>query len=315
MNFKELVDAMHDPMRCNVQREITMDSTYSPHLYRELAKGFISASKQTENPFLLHLPTLLVHGPFKQKLHDLSVPPDMQPAPNGVPLFNQRQMILDGIVGDILRHLEVEGLQNNTIVLITGDNGTPRRYPSVVNGIETVSGKRHASHTKGTRVPLLIYDPRLQSSPKEIRAVTHMYDVLPTLMEATGIEDLPPNKELPDGRSFWGFVTEELEDWPRWAFLFSKTRAPHAVIRNQEFIITSDGELFHEEQWYRRISMSPAAACTTHRVLLRKLRNLCHEAWKLDIAVTLPGGNAPVDPNTCRRIRCNSSTSLPECIA
>lgn len=314
LTFNNLVGVMKNPNVSSTEREYRAWNTYHPHLNRELAKAFITRATVTKKPFFLYLPMLLAHGPFEDNIRDPSLPSDMLTAPDGVSLFGQRQMLADAIIGDILRHLRVSGLESDTIVLVSSDNGTPRAYPSVVNGIVTRSGKRFAAHTKGTRVPLLIKDPRLTLQPSIITSVTHMHDILPTLVEATGIDGYPSGKDIPDGRSFWQMITGELQDWSRWALLFTDSRPPNGVIRNQQYILGTDGNVFYEEQWYNRVAIPPQIVCS-QRFLLRKLRTLVHEAWKLDIHCKLPGSKDELCPWSCTRIECNSETDLPECIA
>ena len=219
----------------------------------------------------------------------------------------------DAIIGDILQHLEDEGVADNTVVVVTSDNGTPRAYTSIVNGVEAPKGKRHAASSKGTRVPLLFYDPRLQSAPKQIRSVVSMYDMLPTLMDAAGISSYPAGKAPFDGQSVWKLLTGQRKKWPRWTLLFSETRAPHAVVRNKKFIITSDGEVLQEKKWYAPILQPPQKVCRK-RKLFRRLRMVVEEAWRLNITFTLPGSSEGLAPYACSDIVCNADTSLPECV-
>ncbi|EGD79349.1 hypothetical protein PTSG_09763 [Salpingoeca rosetta] len=313
LTFDGLVDAVLDPESASVPRRVALTNTYHPHLNRELAKAFISTSVAEDQNFLLHMPMILTHGPYEDKPQDPSLPADMEAEEDNDALFNQRLMVADAVVGDILRHMEVEGVANNTIVVAMGDNGTPRKYSSIVNGVETRSGKRHAGETKGTRVPFLLFDPRLGTTPRTVKPITSMVDVLPTLMDATGVNQLPAGKDPLDGTSFWPLVTGESKRRRQWSFLFSKTRAPHAVVRNRKIIITSDGTVYRERKWYDPVQITPEVVCRK-RKYFRRFKSMVKEAWKLDIDVTFPGSDTAYPPNSCSKIVCNDETSLPECV-
>ncbi|EGD75314.1 hypothetical protein PTSG_06964 [Salpingoeca rosetta] len=312
--FDALVAAAREVENVGPSRTLDMKNTYHPHLNRELAKAHITASKAEGKPFLIHMPMLLTHGPTPDKEDDPSLPLDMHTEQGGNELFNQRLMVADAVIGDILRHLEVEGMQNDTIVLVTGDNGTPRGYDAVVNGVKTRNGKRHADRAEGTRVPLLVYyPPVLDTAPRTVKSVATLYDILPTLVDAAGVSGYPAGKDEPDGSSFWPLVTGQRKKTGEWAYLFSESRDPHAVVRNRKTIIASDGNVYRERKWYDPVRVSPELVCQRKKIF-RRMKRMVFEAWKLDINVTLPGSDTALPPDSCAKIVCNPDTSLPECV-
>jgi arylsulfatase A-like enzyme len=82
---------------------------------------------------------------------------------------------IDKVVGELRDFLREQGLEKNTIIVITSDNG----YYLGEHGLE---GKWYG-HEESIRVPLIIYDPRL---PKKIAACDKMIlniDMAPTILD------------------------------------------------------------------------------------------------------------------------------------
>lgn len=94
---------------------------------------------------------------------------------------------IDVALGMIRKELEKQGLQENTVIIYTSDNGFicgSHGYGSKVLPME-----------ESSRVPLIIHDPRSKNKGKELRCnrLTGNIDFAPTLLELAGIpvpEDL-----------------------------------------------------------------------------------------------------------------------------
>ncbi|EGD75310.1 hypothetical protein PTSG_06960 [Salpingoeca rosetta] len=317
LTYDEMVEAATSVNGTAESRTFQIQDAYCPHLNRELAKAHITASKAEGRPFFMYLPMLLAHGRFPERDSEPSLPPGMIPAsdPPYSNLFDQRVMVADAIIGDILRHLTIEGVAKNTIVVVVGDNGAPRKVEAVVNGVTVESGKFTAYRSAGTRVPCLFYDPRIPVAiPKarRIRAVANMYDILPTLMDATNIDRLPAGKNKPNGASLWKFITNDRRGWGKWTFLFGQQPA-HAVIRNHKVIISSLGDIYSENKWYTPKPLAPTAVCTK-KLVRKRYQYMVNHAWKAGINVTLPGSDTPLAPYSCDDLVCNPDTNLLECI-
>ena len=105
---------------------------------------------------------------------------------------NYYQLIsgVDYALGMIRQELEERGLADNTVIILTSDNG----YSEGAHGF---SGKC-LPYEEPSRAPMIIYDP-LHSAAKgsRIKAVTAGIDVAPTLLELAGL----PIPENMDGKS------------------------------------------------------------------------------------------------------------------
>jgi len=100
--------------------------------------------------------------------------------------YLEEVQVFDRKVGAILDRLDREGLADNTIVMVFGDNGRsfPRDKGYVYDG--------------GLRVPLIVRWPGGKKAGTVDERLISMIDFGPTMMEAAGI-DVPPSMH---GRSF-----------------------------------------------------------------------------------------------------------------
>jgi arylsulfatase A-like enzyme len=111
---------------------------------------------------------------------------------------------IDNAIARLLETLKAEGLDQNTIIVYSADNG-------YMMGDRGTAGKWN-HYEQSLRIPLIIYDPRLPES-KRGRVVTELVnniDMAPTFVELAGAE-------VPDvyqGASLLPFVVNEsVADW------------------------------------------------------------------------------------------------------
>jgi len=98
----------------------------------------------------------------------------------------------DDCVGDILTALEKNGLDHNTIVIITSDHGDDLYEPGVTLGHGlTFNGALHANH-----VPMIVHIPGVGA--RVIPETVRLIDVAPTLADLTGV----PQPSSWEGLSF-----------------------------------------------------------------------------------------------------------------
>ena len=200
--------------------------TYTHDLFVDKALEFIDTNKSS--PFFLYLPFTLPHAEFY-------VPPDtatenllgqylnsdgtsifpenawpgtvQYPRPSEKPRATYAAMIsrLDRDIGRILDTLETYGLDQNTIVMFSSDNG-----PQDTNGLDPASSdypfnssgglrdRKYSLHEGGTRVPMIVWGVPSTIGGRVIEEPYAMYDVLPSILDIVGIA---PATET-DGISF-----------------------------------------------------------------------------------------------------------------
>jgi arylsulfatase A-like enzyme len=108
---------------------------------------------------------------------------------------------VDDVVGRIRDALRRLGRADNTIIVLTGDNG-------FYLGEHGLAGKWYG-HEESIRVPLLYYDPR-QPETQRRNEIALNIDIAPTLLDVAGVA-VPP---VMQGRSLLPLVRgEKVADW------------------------------------------------------------------------------------------------------
>lgn len=108
-----------------------------------------------------------------------------------------------------LEKLKAMGLEKNTIIIITADNGT--------GGY----GKDKIDREKGVHVPFIVYAPGAKTTKQGGQDILlNLSDVLPTIAEIVGFE-LPADYEI-NGESFWPWLTTDQPKHRDWVYAYRK---------------------------------------------------------------------------------------------
>ena len=102
----------------------------------------------------------------------------------------------DDCVGSILASLKANGLDDNTIVIITSDHGDDQYEPGVTLG----HGLTFNGGLQANKTPMIVHVPG--EKPRVILEIVRHIDVIPTIAELVGQERSP----LWQGRSFAGWL-------------------------------------------------------------------------------------------------------------
>lgn len=160
--------------------------------------SFIGRNKDT--PFFVMLSFNAVHNPMQAEPKDLAVFPN---------LTGNRQKLaamtlsMDRACGRVLAKLTELGLDKNTIVVFTNDNGGPSDANASLN--DPLSGTK-ANHLEGgIRVPLLIRWPGKLPASSVYEFPVSTLDLLPTFYKAAG-QSIPDSSEL-DGIDLIPYLT------------------------------------------------------------------------------------------------------------
>lgn len=98
---------------------------------------------------------------------------------------------LDQYVGEIIDLLERKGLDKNTLIFFSSDNGPHQEGggdPEFFNSNGGLKGIKRQTHEGGIRVPFIAYWPGAISGGKVSDLPIIFYDIMPTLIELTGAE-------------------------------------------------------------------------------------------------------------------------------
>ncbi len=109
-------------------------------------------------------------------------------------LYDSSIAYWDEAVGAILEALRRNGLDRNTVVLVTSDHGEQLLEHGFF-------GHANSGYDVGLHVPLVLFDPAEDGIGRRISRPVSLIDVLPTLLERAGM----PVPEQVQGRSLWPF--------------------------------------------------------------------------------------------------------------
>jgi len=176
------------------------------------------------------------------KLADVVVPPFLPDTPevrSDICDYYFAVQRYDRDVGEMLKLLADAGKLDNTIVIMTGDNGWP--FPRAKANL----------YDAGTRQPLGVLWPARIKAGRKSDAYISFQDLAPTLLEAAGLK---PTAEM-TGRSFLDLLTGESKIKRDRVFLERERHAnvrkgnlgyPCRAIRTTEFLYIRN---FHPERW------------------------------------------------------------------
>ena len=204
---------------------------YAPDMMHSKAQKFIENNK--DNPFFLYYASPIPHAPLQapQYLIDKyrNIIGDEEPYlgdkgyfPTRYPRATYAAMIeyIDIQVGEIIEQLKRLNIYDNTIILITSDNGPT--YAGGVDfeyfnstGIFQNDPKRMKGYTYegGVRVPMIISWPEKIKNSRVVDEVSISYDIFPTLSEMSGADNLYSYST--DGVSLVDIFTDETKSLDR----------------------------------------------------------------------------------------------------
>ena len=214
-----------------------MTATDQPMLttwYTEKAVDFIRANR--EHPFFLYVPHSMPHVPLyvSEKFRGQS----------GAGLYGDVMMELDWSIGQITGTLRDEGLEEDTIVILTSDNGPWLIYGNHAGKTPFREGK-HTSFDGGLKSACVMKYPRRIPAGTVCDQMLCTVDLLPTLAKVTG--SVLPGYEI-DGRDVWGLITGQ-----------AGAVNPHAyypISYGKQFqgVISADGRWkLHLPHWYNHL--------------------------------------------------------------
>ena len=106
---------------------------------------------------------------------------------------------LDAAVGRLLASLAALHVRDNTLLLLSSDNGPEHRETNSWGSAAGLRGAKGFVYEGGIRVPFLLQWPRRLTRPAVLRTPVHFWDLLPTLCAAAGVA--PPASLHLDGMS------------------------------------------------------------------------------------------------------------------
>ncbi|MEO8498744.1 MAG: sulfatase [Planctomycetota bacterium] len=179
-------------MRDETVIEAPVDRDLLTKRYTEAAVAFIEQNR--ERPFFLYLP----HAMPGSTPHPFASEAFRGQSANGP--YGDSVEEIDWSTGEILGAIKRLGIDENTLVIWTSDNGAPRRDPPQGSNAP-LSGWGYTTMEGGMRVPCVARWPGKIPAGKSCDELSTLMDLLPTFAKLAGGE--APTDHKIDGHDIW----------------------------------------------------------------------------------------------------------------
>ena len=193
-------------MNFNEGEKFEAEGYLTDYLTREAIRA-IETNKN--HPFFLYLAHWAPHSPLQALKSDYDALDHIENHTERV--YAAMIKALDRGVGQVMDALRENGLEDNTIVIFTSDNGGAH-YLGLPDINQPYRGWKTTFFGGGIRVPFFIKWPAVIEAGTEYLPITHHTDVLPTLISAAGAQ-LPQDREL-DGVNLLPYINNEVAGEP-----------------------------------------------------------------------------------------------------
>ena len=262
------------------------------------ALDFLSANAKG-NPFLLYFSYYTLHGPimappelvakYKKKAETFENSKNEFLSPVRAGMVEK----LDDSVGRIMAKLDELGIADDTVIILTGDNGGD--YDETTGGLRDFKG---FSHEGAVREPFIVKWPGKTKPGSTCKEMVIGMDFYPTLLEIAGLPAKP--EEHKDGVSmvplFTGEKTELDRDTLYWHYPHYHRTKPYGAIREGDFKLIEffeDGRLELFDLAKDRNETTDLAESQPEKAaeLLEKLKS-----WRKSVDAQMMTPNPEYDP-------------------
>jgi arylsulfatase A-like enzyme len=271
---------------------------YLTNRLTEAAVEFLDKTKK-DKPFLLYFSYYTLHGPlmappelvekYKNKAANFKNPKDE------FLNFARAGMVesLDKSVGRIMDKLKEMGIEDNTIIILTGDNGGDN--PKTTGGLK---GYKGLSYEGGVREPFIVkWKNKIKAGTKSDEMVIGT-DIYPTILDMAGLSLRP--EEHKDGISILPVLTGEISKLGRdvlfWHYPHYHRTNPYGAVRHGDWKLIEfyeDGalELYNLKADPKEENNLATTKKSKAKQLLKEL-----QVWRKSVDAQMPTPNPNYDP-------------------
>lgn len=198
------------------------DASHITTVITEHATAFIR--KHKNEPFFMYVPHPLPHVPlavsskFKGK------------SQRGI--YGDVMMEVDWSVGEILKELKAQGLDKNTLVIFTSDNGPWLNYGDHAGSAAGFREGKGTSFEGGQHVPCIIRWPGVVPAGRISNKLLANIDILPTVVKLCGARE--PRKKI-DGVEWTALLKGDDTQTPRHEFLYYYRQNSLEAVRKDDW--------------------------------------------------------------------------------
>ncbi len=234
-----------NPVLVNDEKKIdTSINDYGPEIVSDYIVEFINEHNDT--PFFIYYPMMLVHDPFLPTPNSKDWENEQNRLKSNNPVyFPEMVSYMDLTVGKIINALKNNNIDDNTIIIFLGDNGTDRKVFTKNNNV-LVKGSKGLTNKYGTNVPLIISWSKLKKIKNEQTPLVDLIDLYSTFEDLLDVE-----KKTSNGVSLFPLLLGENFDErkyittyynPMWGSLY-KNRAVY--IQNKKYKLYKSGSFYN----------------------------------------------------------------------
>ena len=234
-----------NPVLVNNEKKIdTSIDDYGPEIVSDYIVDFINEHRNS--PFFIYYPMMLVHDPFLPTPNSKDWENEQNRLNSNNPeYFPEMVSYMDSTVGKIINALKNNNIDDNTIIIFLGDNGTDRKVFTKNNNV-LVKGSKGLTNKYGTNVPLIISWSKLKKIKNEQTPLVDLIDFYSTFEDLLDVE-----KKTSNGVSLLPLLLGENFDErkyittyynPMWGSLY-KNRAVY--IQNKKYKLYKSGSFYN----------------------------------------------------------------------
>jgi arylsulfatase A len=218
----------HNHERVELSGNLKYDSTYSADMIHQQAMNFLQAKH--DKPFFLYLPYTLPHADviaphdevYYYYVKKFNEPPVEQKGSDGekhhfdpYPHAAYAAMVsrLDKFVGEIMNAVKEKGIEKNTLIIFTSDNGPHKENggdPVFFSSSGGLKGIKRDLYEGGIRVPFMAYLPGLTKAGTVNTMPAALWDLFPTFLELANV----PSGRHTDGISILPAIKGQKQNQP-----------------------------------------------------------------------------------------------------
>jgi arylsulfatase A len=201
----------------NGQKKILPQNQYMPDVLNTFAINFITKATKDHKPFFLYYPMSHIHYPILRT-------PDSGPNESLSQYYQDNVAYMDKLVGKLMSTLKELNIEQNTLVIFAGDNGTVpafRAYSTIYGG-KQLSGCKFTMLEGGAHVPMIAHWLGTTPTGQVCNNLIDSTDLFTTFTELA-VGKIPSDRPM-DGVSFAPLLSGKPLTTPRqWIFVLMGT--------------------------------------------------------------------------------------------
>jgi arylsulfatase B len=255
--------------------EIVPATGFCTDVFFEQANAFISKCAKQQEPFFAYISTNAPHGPLHCPEKYTAM---YEGQTKDIAAFYGMITNIDENVGKTRKLIKQLGIADDTIFVFTTDNGTASGANVYNAGMR---GKKGSAYDGGHRVPFYLHWPAGGIDRQHhVEELTHAVDIVPTLLEMTGVKK-------PSGVKFDGVSIADLldptkdVDWPERFVISDSQRVRDPIKWRESSVMSQKYRLINGKELYE-IRIDPGQRnniAKKHPEVVAKMREFYEQWW------------------------------------